>query len=49
MRKVTSLCAVNAIWKKYPAPDGIYIGFKDGEEICDYDSLLIFQIEESEL
>ena len=39
VRKVVPSCAVNNIQKKYPAPDYIYIGFKDGEKICEYDSL----------
>ena len=49
MRRVTPPCAVDAIRKKYPEPDGIDIGFKNGEEIYKYDSSWIFQLEESEL
>ena len=49
VQTVTPSCPVNAIQKKYLEPDGFYIGFRDGEEICEYDSSWIFQFEESEL
>ena len=41
-------CVVNKIREKYPSPNGIYTGFKEGEIVPEEDYSWVFYVESDE-